>query len=711
MDTLHAVYPDKITQLLSRLAGSEGQQVRKDILTLARYQGLPTDHSSNLYGQTSTTIDLLLTEVAKLQASGILSSNTTPYEALDDCLHDRIRAGALIASMCIQPYSTEQEEDDIRTASYLKEKEVIDSRQPIPKMNYNPWSGHYGEAIHPDIPPNPDMAKVIHAAIEYTLERFTDVDITPRYSRKPLPDRTISLLKRKDRDVLDSEDGRYYQHHLEVLRGSKRICLEGGVEMRQRWYASVPNPRTYYVGGPTAFEHARFIQSFFNDLCDSLDVTNRIKRVNVKRLFLHGSKTFIFYDLSSFTSTCIAQRDFVRWLSSFARGRELRVSSFGGGTQSVDLGDVLEEYAQYVNEYMEWYQDDLDWSGTQGSGGFLGVLGNIASCTFLHGGILLMLCETQSDCGVAGDDAAALTDNPGKISKGISTIGRFQPTKVFLLRPLLSVDSDALYLKRRTFINPRTGNLTQWQYFQFPSLLLPRYRNDEQYNRRYRVELSGSKSDIRRRCISSVLSSFRSARFLSPEALSQAQSILTQYYTLLGIPHSGYVPQYDRSQSSHSLPFVPSLETLGLYDFMEETLRLLYNGWCRVPNREVELSPMYLRIKPGLVFDTRTSCHALAFLKRSGYIREEGYVGGYSTYVGEQGLSRVIDEYLNRTKARRVKRYRVVAPIPEFAWGCGGRVEIEGLPASVEDELPVRYIPAPIFLLAFVLKVTPPGGY
>lgn len=710
METLHSVYPDKIVQLLSTMARNEGQSFRKAVLTLSRYMGLPTDLSSNLYGQVFDTIDLILPEITKLQHSGYLDANLTAWELLDQALHDRLRAGALITAMCIQPYSTEQEENDIREASYLKEKEVIDSRQPTPRVNFNAWDGSYREPLHPAIPHNPDMSKVIHGAIQVTLEQYSDVDITPRYSRKPLPTRVERSLKRKDRDELDSEDGHYYQHHLEILRATKRICLEGGVEMRQRWYANGTGPRTYYVGGPTAFEHARFIQNFFNDLCDSLDVTNRIKRVSVKRLFLHGRKTFLFYDLTSFTSNCVLQRDFIRWLANVARGRILRVTSFGAGTVEKDLGDLLEEYASYVNEYMEWYRDDCDWEGTQGSGGFLGVLGNIASCTFLHGCILLMLSETQSDCGVAGDDAAVLTDSVEKIAGGVSLVGIYQWLKVFVLKPQMSVDSDALYLKRRTFINPRIGNLSQWHYFQFPSMLTPAVMHDPEYTRRYGVELNGTRQDIRRRCISSVTSSFRSARFLPPDVLPAARSILERYYTLLGIPHCGYVPQYDRSNHRIKDPFVPHLDGLGSFDFMESTLTSLYAGWCSVPNREVSLDHLYLAPRYGLVFDTQEGSPILSFLKRTGYVMELGFPGGSSTYTGEAGLHRILAEYLDKGKEKRIRRFIVAKPIPSGAWG-GARIELLGVPTSVDDiPTPVCHNPCSLFKKK-MLRVPAPRGY
>lgn len=701
-DVVH-LFPDRLFKAIVSVTPGEGRSFRKSLLSLARYRGLPRASPNVLYDRNYPAIAVLLQLANQLKQMGVITDNDPPYDFLDRWLWHPVHAGLIIQAMCLTPYSTPNEEEEIRNELLLKEKRVLDSRYSFFRLNFEVWNSTPDAAMHPDVPPNGDVARTVRECIMKTFDQFRHRTLVPRYSRKPLGTHAQTQLKRKFSDILPKRsDGQLYQVDLETVRGEKRICLEGGVEMRQRWYPNQLVPRTYFVAGETAYFHSRFVQDFFNRLCDNFPPTNRHSRVNPRRLSCASGKHFLFYDLTTFTSSCINQRDFIRFLARLGADVPVITSSYGEGPSETTLGMVLEEYALYANEFMRWHMTEKDWEGDHGVAGFLGVLGNIASCTFLHGAVLSMLVDSEGDCGCAGDDAVASTDNERRIDRGISTIGDYQEDKVYRLIPEFppTIQSDCLYLKRRTFLS-ESGNLAQLHYFQPPSPLHPKYRKDESYSSRYRQELKGQNHEILSRVIASITQSFKSAVRLSEEHLSTARSYLTSFYHSLSLSRTGYVPQLERVQSN-AIPFYPSLEALGHFDFREQTIEANFRGFARVVARTVSPDYCPIRLKKGMTFETCFRGHTITTLEKAGILESvRGYSGGVETYTGRRALHRVLEEYTSYEKGRRIRAYYMKDDVPDWAWG-GSIVEIEG--RILEGE--VVTFPWVVSILPFLVHLT-----
>jgi hypothetical protein len=674
MDALHASFPNPLLKPLVTLLVNNGINARKSFLSLCRYQGLPTDLTSSLYDRTKHVTDLAVKLVDTLQTNGVLPSNEDAWTTLDLQLSSPVFSGVMIYALSIHPYASEEEELDILLQMRLKEKDVLDSRQPYSRMNFNVWSGDIDGRLHPNIKPNPRMAYTIGSAILATFQKFQGTVIFPRYSNKPLPSRDISTLKRKFPEIRPDEDLKY-PVDLDELYGSKRIRLDGPVEMRQRWYPSQLVPRTYFVSSSTAHISSRFLQAFFNSLCDSLPITNRISRVNVNRLFMQENSEFLFYDLTTFTSRCIATRDFIRWLASQGKGYKVYTRSISEGTVGTTIGDLLEEYAKTVNEFLPWYYDPDKWEGDHGTAGYLGVFGNIASCTFLHGATLGMMARSEDDAGCAGDDAAINTTDKEEIETGIATIGVYEPSKVFVIKSTKPTrDSNALYLKRRVFVS-LNGNLQLSSHFLPPSFLFT-VRAKPEYSR-YHVEMSGTRAEMLNRTRSSVMSSFRTAIGLPPAELASVHGLLKNFYRLHNMPEDGYVPQYHRRRVSDR-PFIPSLQHIGSSNFLEETLVSCFNNYSRVPNRQKVQDGFYFRLRYGMTFEMTERPPDLVVLEKLGIVRKVSYPGDFVDYIGEEAITPVLIEYSQGSRyAGRRRRYHVCKPIPDWAWN-GEIVEFFG---------------------------------
>jgi len=362
-------------------------------------------------------------------------------------------------------------------------------------------------------------------------------------------------------------------------------------------------------------------------------------------------------------------------LASQGKGFVVYTRSISEGTIKTTIGDLLEEYAKTVNEFLPWYYDPDGWEGDHGTAGFLGVFGNIASCTFLHGATLGMMARSEDDAGCAGDDAAINTNDRDEVETGISTIGVYEPSKVFVIRSHKPTrDSNSLYLKRRVFVS-LNGNLQLSSHFLPPSFLFT-VRGQREYSR-YHVEMSGTRAEMLNRSITSVMSAFRTAIALPPAELSSVYGMLRYFYSIHDMPLDGYVPQYHQRRSSRR-PFIPSLNSLGSSNFLEETLVSCFNNFARVPNRQKVLDGIYFRPKFGMTFEMTERPPDLVVLEKLGIVTKVSYPGDFIDFIGPEAITPVLIEYSQGSRyAGRRRRYLVCKPIPDWAWN-GEIVEFFG---------------------------------
>lgn len=633
MDTISRICNDPIIDAILAVVRQVNQESRGRVITLCRHMGVPVG-VGNMYSMTHDVVCLLLDEIARTIRNCSELVNIPPIDLLNERLRHPLFSGALIMACFIAPVGS-SEEQEIRLCSYAKEINTMDSEPYLPNLDFRCFFGEYDRPLHPTMAPNPAMAKVVHDAISsWSFSESTSQRMHwPKLSKKLLPH-----FSRRDLDsyvnyiLADPEEAD--QGVLEYLWMKYAILLEGPCEVKQRWYTNGLKPRTYYVCGPSLFNISKHTQSMWNALCDSLVVTSRRNRVNPNRIHTRGAHHVLFYDLTSFTSNCAVQREFLAQLALFCDGNDFNYRDSRYGPQVANMGDIIREYAR-TNIHPE-YTDKREpyLLGKHGVAGFLGVYGNIATCTFVHGAVLLQLASDDTECGCAGDDAAIVvhSEDDDTVYACISLLGIFAPEKTFS-----TADPDVIYLKRKTWIGPAC-RLQQGRYIQFPSLLPFLPREDL---RKYR-EHQYTKRQLYESACTSLMATFRTSVGLLTEEVGSIREALRVYYDLLRLPHEGNVPQFSSSSRWFATVFVPNLEYLGQRDFIRGTIVTAYPGWAEVPVRDTVTNPGPLMMTEGSVFLVERQ-PAVRLLLATRVLEE---VHRRSVVVeGDYGLQRLLDEY------------------------------------------------------------------
>lgn len=552
-----------------------------------------------------------------------------------------------------------------RMESFMKEVSVMDTDAYQPNIDFSPFFGNYHTPLHTSIPANPDMAKIVHESIKTWLQRITTHVHTPTMSRKCLPSFTRQELHRYI-DLLVEEPSVATPASLERIYVKEGIHLDGPCEISQRWYTNGLVPRTYFVAGPTAYNDTKYTKWLWNDLVDCLVCTNRRNRVNPRRIFVDGCKTAVFYDLTTFTSNMGLQRPFLDQLSLYCHGVTVTVMDSVIGPRDVDVGDLIKTYNQ-MNVFPEYRNDELFdvWNGVHGVGGFLGVFGNIATCTFLHGAILLQLAEKDHECGCAGDDAVICIEDEDRVYACISLLGVLAIEKTYNLR-----DTDVVYLKRRTWQNHRDFCLQSSRYIQFPSFIWAvdfskefRFTREASLTRREKFDIAASS-------LQATFSSMASLSF-KWETRTLLHSFLERYYLMCSMPCHGCVPQLNEVKNDYTRRFVPHLDSLGSRDFIAITIEELYTGIAYLPDRETR--DVYGIHPRKMTYFRSQGSEYLTFLERLGYIQKKHKPT--RVYSDEKGLQMLLAEFTTRDPAWFV--YEITEDVPE--WIRGGVMEIEGI--------------------------------
>jgi hypothetical protein len=326
------------------------------------------------------------------------------------------------------------------------------------------WASH--NQLHPDLPPNPNMANDIYNSLVRFRHRMEGAVLYSRASHKNMSWETRREFEESANQSLDNEaifgqdDYLRYYHETGILLG-------GATEMRQKWYHSGVKPRTYFAMGGHAYSHSRFLQDVFSRLVDSFPSFNHKTRLRPGRLSvpseLDGEDIhWRIYDLSSFTSNCCIQRSFVEALAEFCQGVDVTIVDERVGPICKDLGDMLLEYLAFcVIEpplTLERFDSSLvDVTFFHQVASMLGIFGNLMTCTFAHGVVVGMSSpdvDSNEMYNCAGDDGLI----PERLSTGfhidaaIRIVGSYEPTKSFR-----GDDEAAVCLKRpfeETFPQP-----------------------------------------------------------------------------------------------------------------------------------------------------------------------------------------------------------------------------------------------------------------
>jgi hypothetical protein len=573
--------------------------LNKELLLVARHMGL-AEGSGNFARLTQNITDRLYNLPFFTSHHTIRRNappNLDPSVTLNEFFSNPLYSGAIIMSCFLAPLSSSQIEE-IKLASYMKEINTMNGDDvPSDHLDFTPFFGNYTSSLSPNMSPNPKMAQHVHKAIDRWIAKQERANLFPKMSKKLLPTFTRQELDAYT-NMLIEDPMVSTQASLEWLLIEHKIDFRGAAELRQRWYTNGLSPRSYFVAGGDAYMSSKFLKDFWNDLVDELSVTNKQNRVNINRLHFDGVSKALFYDLTSFTSNMGVQRSFLGMLGSYCYQHPTTIFDGSRGLMEVDMGELIQEYNElntfprYKTHLYETYTAD---SSIHGVAGFLGVYGNIATCTFLHGAVLLQLCQNDRQCACAGDDAVVFVEDEDTVWSCVSLLGILAREKTFD-----ADDIDVVYLKRRTWVDARHFCIRQRSYIQFPSIL---YLADRKDLSRFR-ESSFSNNDLRDLAASSLSATFKSAARCNfhAHAIGDLKAILRDYYTQLSFPEEGSVPQFIENPTSRQHNFIPSLDALGSFDYVEQTIRRCFKGFAYTVSREVPAFTQSIMLRSGTTF-------------------------------------------------------------------------------------------------------------
>lgn len=195
--------------------------------------------------------------------------------------------------------------------------------------------------------------------------------------------------------------------------------VSGPCEMRQAWKYNDLTPRTYFAQGGTAYHASKYIRSVMNSLVDRFPETNFLTRFSLQDVKMSNQHTAFIYDYSSFSSNFTEYKYFLSALSDAMDQVPIRIVDSREGIINWTLGALIREYNEVCNRRGQFsilrYHAEHLLPIEHTKAGFLGVYGNIAGCTTLHG---LHAANAVGDAGSSrcvGDDVFGSTpiEEPG----------------------------------------------------------------------------------------------------------------------------------------------------------------------------------------------------------------------------------------------------------------------------------------------------------
>lgn len=444
---------------------------RKALITLARSQSIPDATSSPiLFEKTRVILDRLVVE--------------PPYESLGQPLREeghvviKLLSSHLTTGLLIVfSLGVELTDDEVQAGkkeSFLKE---LLATQTIRRQGEWNWEAlmylspdNDPEVIHPLFPRKTPLQRTFASRLISLSSRYNRRVLLPHYSKRGISSETSSmLLARIPRYRINKQyrgPASTFHRGLNKLNVCSRDVVHhfvrtgdwvtGRVELKQRWYPSGLLPRTYFAWGGDGIALSGYLRNFFNDLGDCFEPTHRKLRVQPDWL-RHPNRTadggFMFYDLVSFTSWFHEQVNFLRALANRFRSTIVYPSGYDLSLSISSIGDMIDRYTDVLNDFPEFIIDGRSVGDQQYDGrvfkhlcaGFLGIPGNLITCTIPHGLAIASQHYTSTSLQVPGDDVGCAFCNSNHahdIGVCAKTLGVLQMEKVYQT-PGLSV-----YLKR-----------------------------------------------------------------------------------------------------------------------------------------------------------------------------------------------------------------------------------------------------------------------
>lgn len=545
-------------ETLTEFCRSLNFQERKALITLARSQSIPSaEHDPILYAKTSKILDRLVCFPPYHSLADELSEEGKIVIRL---LHSSISCGLLI----VYALGVELSDDQVKHGkeeSFQKELVATQTRRLPGEWNwpalFNP-DRHRNEQIHPLFPKISPLQRKFSKGLPSLRRQYQDRIILPHYTGRGVSGQTAehllnrvasnrvmkcygnprTLHRNLDRANVTSRD---VVHHY-IRTGS---WVYGKTEMKQRWYPHGLLPRTYFSWGGCDIAVAGYLRNFFNDLADVFPPTDRHNRVQPD--WLMGTRNlscggFLFYDLVSFTSWFHEQVPFLHACKEYFSGVAVYLVGTDLTLSYHDLGSLIGGYIDWCNDFSEFVisknigiGDLSEREYRHWCAGFLGIPGNLVTCTLPHGLALASTFSDEHQLQVPGDDVGALyrdQEHRRDVMVCASTLGTLQFDKVFSLPGL------CVYLKRLVLdLGGRITLAPMLVYPLLPYLIDPTARETYRSNR-FRLP---DRKKLRSRA-SSVLVSFHRDLWrltkgdLDAESAEIVLLFLRRVHDMVGLP-------------------------------------------------------------------------------------------------------------------------------------------------------------------------------
>lgn len=374
----------------------------------------------------------------------ILTAHPFVRTSVERVLSSAVLTGYAINQTLASPYTS----DEARTILNESKRKELQSLLSSPREPSIDWRGFLADPhspLHADIPYNLPMSHFVHNCLSKWLDRLSDIVIYPATSTK-----SISRFSRDDyfRFYRQEDDGREITTlMLEQLYCTTGYKVEGPCEMRQRWYPTIINPRTYFAMGGTAYHISKHCGRIFEELTQAFPPTEKYRRVRPDWISIDEDEEFYIFDLESFTSKFHEHQWFIGALSEYVGDREVTLFDSHIGRHTISLRQLLQGYIATCREPEFNIMDEgatVLPNLVHCVAGFLGVYGNIMSCTFPHGVVNAMSGRRRDSSYAAGDDGGVATGlSERKVHASERTLGTLAEEKVFILS-----EQGAVALKR-----------------------------------------------------------------------------------------------------------------------------------------------------------------------------------------------------------------------------------------------------------------------
>jgi len=394
------------------------------------------------------------------------------YNIIRELVESQTLSG-LVLNICYSIPLSENEVERIRDDSFMNEISMCETERRRQCVNWAvllyPEYHHLPliESAEPQPTLNTNIRNVLHAF----KADYKGAMIYPFASKKGVSIETSEdfwfSTRAWDVNHLPFKQVTPYQLLERFLQTGERTL--GSAEMRQKWYPTGLKPRTYFAQGGTAFFASTYLRGFLNELADRFIPTNRFSRVDVSRLKLSDpTGRFVIYDFSNFTSNFSEQYYFLTELASFFRGCPVRLAGPFLEPIYADLGDLLDDYAEICNNLPEYWVGtsccrDVSTSLAHMQAGFLGVFGNLMTCTVPHGLVVRQHVRSDEQQMTAGDDGVAEPVDEHSFQQSLDSLGDAAPEKHF------TSDERSIVLKKPFHVN-EDGCAVQTPRLDYPNL-------------------------------------------------------------------------------------------------------------------------------------------------------------------------------------------------------------------------------------------------